>query len=258
MSFFDWVSENTIEPSIRPGPVRIGWMLDKDRAGVVYDDPERVRSAEVNREHAKSAARCPAVINVESRYFQVKCPFDMRLRLKRDENGRMGVVNLLGEKSPVRSKKLRDLITVVDEREWRYPDRPTVQIVTPYLFLADEPVWMSQLPPFFHYNKTPWPGVLFCGRLPIHIWPRQLVFAFEWVEHDKDLILNRGEPWFYAHFETLPQERPVQLLEAQETPELREYLEQISGVVSLVNQTWSLFKTAEKRRPTKIFSPRER
>ncbi|MEO1328086.1 MAG: hypothetical protein AAFW46_00325 [Pseudomonadota bacterium] len=258
MAFYDWVSENAVDPGVRPGPVKIGWLLDSDRGGVVFDDPERVRSVELNRDHAKSASRCPAVINVESRYFQVKCPFDMRLKLKRGEDGKYGLANLLGDKSPVRPKKLRELLTVVSEAEWRLPDRPTIQILTPYIFVSDEPVYMSQLPPFFHFQKTPWPGTLFCGRVPIHVWPRQLVWAFEWVDIERELVLTRGEPWFYVQFETLPQERPVQLIEAEETPELRAYLDQITGAVNYVNQTFSLFKTAEKRRPTRLVSPRER
>lgn len=258
MSFFDWVSENVVEPGVRPGPVKVGWLLEREKGGVLFEDPERVRSVEQNRDHAKSASRCPAVLNIESRYFQVKCPYDLRLRFTRDKDGRPGLVNALGDRSPVRGKKLREVLNLVDESEWRYPDRPTLQILTPYVFLADEPVYLNQLPPFFHHFKEPWPGTLFCGRFPAHIWPRQMVWAFEWTDTSADLVLNRGEPWFYVMFETLPQDRPVQLLEAEETPELRAYLNEISGAVNYVGQTFSLFKTAESRRPERLFSPRVR
>ena len=89
-------------------------------------------------------------------------------------------------------------------------------------------------------------------------WPRPLMWAFEWHDLSKDLVLSRGDPWFYVGFETVPPDRPVTLVEAELTPELREYTEQISGVVGFVNQTFSLFKTAEKRRPKSLLKPLER
>ena len=240
------------------GTVRVGWLLDEAKSGVVFFPPERVRSAEMNRAHAKSASRCPAVLNLESRYFVVRCPFDLHLQFARDKDGKPGVKNALGEASPVRPNKLHKHITVVNETEWRYPERPTLQIQLPYLFIADEPVYLSQVPPFMHYQKEPWPGTLFGGRYPINLWPRPLMWAFEWHEPNKDLKLNRGEPMFYCLFETEPQDRPVQVIEAARTPELDEYLEMVSGAVAYVNQTFSLFKAAEARRPARLVSPKVR
>ncbi|MEM8793190.1 MAG: hypothetical protein AAGE80_16335 [Pseudomonadota bacterium] len=240
------------------GPVRVGWLLTEAKGGVIYDAPSRVRSAEANKKHAKSASRCPAVVNLESRYFEVKCPLDLHLRFARDKDGKPGLKNMLSDASPVRSKKLANLLHVTNEAEWRYPDRPTIQLMLPYIFISDELVFMSQVPPFNHYSKDPWPGTLFGGRFPINIWPRPLMWAFEWHDINKDLILSRGEPLFYCLFETMPQDRPVQLVEAERTPELDEYLEHISGAVNFVNQTFQLFKTAEERRPAKLVKPRER
>ena len=122
-------------------------------------------------------------------------------------------------------------------------------MVLPYVFIADEPVYLSQIAPFMHYRAEPWPGTLFGGRFPIDVWPRPLRWAFEWHDTRKELRLSRGEPLFYCQFETVPQDRPVQLIEAARTPELDAYLEHIAGVVNFVNQTFSLFKTAEERRP---------
>ncbi|MEM8841999.1 MAG: hypothetical protein AAGD47_09515 [Pseudomonadota bacterium] len=240
------------------GPVRVGWLLNEEAGGVIYDAPSRVRSAEMNKRHAKSASRCPAVINLESRYFEVKCPFDMELQFVRDKEGKPGLRNVLSDASPVRSKKLGSLLHVTSEVEWRYPDRPTIQLSLPYIFIADEPVYMSQVPPFMHYRTDPWPGTLFGGRFPINIWPRPLMWAFEWHDTSRHLVLSRGEPRFYLLFETVPQERPVQLVEAERTPELEAYIQHISGAVNFVNQTFSLFKAAEERRPRKLVTPRSR
>jgi hypothetical protein len=240
------------------GPVTVGWFLDQTEATIIFDPPTRVRSVDMNRTHAKSASRCPAVINMESRYFEVKCPYDIHLQFTRDDKGQAVLKNLLGEKSPVRPKKLRELVYLVGEAEWRHKDRPTVQLDLPYIFISDEPVYLSQIAPFMHYTKQPMPGTIFGGRFPINVWPRRLLWAFEWHEIDKPLILKRGEPLFYVLLETTPQERAVQLVEATVTPDLRKYLDMISSTVNYVNQTFSLFKAAEERRPSKLVVPIER
>jgi hypothetical protein len=248
--------ENTRTDGVGTGPVTVGWLNTEPKAAVLYDPPTRVRSVDMNRTHAKSASRCPAVINLESRYFEIKCPFDMQLGFVRDDKGKPGLKNMLGEASPIRGNKLRELLTLVDESEWRYKDRPTLQLRLPYVFICDEPVYMSQIAPFMHYQPQPWPGTIFGGRFPINVWPRPLMWAFEWHDIKRPLILKRGDPLFYVTFETLPQERGVQMVEADNTPELAQYLEMISGAVNYVNQTFGLFKAAEERRPQKLVTPK--
>ncbi len=252
------ITHSLPEEGPRSGPVRIGWFLTEERGGVIYDAPARVRSAEPRRRHAKSAARCPAILNLESRFFEVKCPFDLRLAFVRGKDGKPGLRNLLGSKSPVRANKLSALLHMVDETEWRFPDRPTIQMSLPYVFIADEPVYMSQVAPFMHYRAEPWPGTIFGGRYPIDVWPRPPMWAFEWHDIEKELRLTRGEPLFYCQFETVPQDRAVQLVEAERTPELEAYLEHISGAVNYVSQSFSLFRTAEERRPKKLVAPKSR
>lgn len=238
------------------GPVQVGWLTADEKASIVYFQPERFRSAETSKTHAKSASRCPAIVNMESRYFVVRCPFDLHLRFARSKEGKAGVRNMLGDASPVRKSKLNDLIHVTNEVEWRYPDRPTVQVSLPYIFIADEPVHMTQVDAFMDYRKDQLPGTIFGGRFPINIWPRPLMWAFEWRDTSRDIILKRGEPWFYVTFETQNPDRPIQMVEAERTPELKSYMEQISGAVNYVNQTFSLFKEAEKRRPAKLLTPK--
>ena len=115
-----------------------------------------------------------------------------------------------------------------------------MQVITPYLFLADEPVWLTQLPPMHAYLPTPWPGLLICGRFPIDVWPRTLMWAFEWHDTTKDLVLKRGEPWFTARLETMDPSRKTRLIKTKLTPELEEYLQGLDGVSNYVRGTFSL------------------
>lgn len=242
----------------KSGPLTVGWFLTSDKNAILYDAPERLVSRPPNRGHAKSAARCPAVVQMESRYFVVKCPFDLHLGFARDDKGKAVLVNRLGAASPVRPSKLNELLTMVNEAEWRFPDRPTIQLGLPYCFVSDEPAYITQIGAFAHYRPDPLPGTIFGGRFPIDIWPRPLMWAFEWHDIKKDIVLKRGEPLFYVQFEGDGADRPVQLVETEKTPELTAYLEKISGVVNYVNQTFSLFKAAEDIRPHRLVVPKGR
>jgi hypothetical protein len=252
------ISVDGPEGGAKAGPVTIGWFLTSDKGAVLYDAPERLVSRGVQKAHAKSAARCPAVIQMESRYFVVNCPYDIHIGFKREENGRAVLVNRAGAASPVRGSKLNEVLTLVNEAEWRYSDRPTVQLSLPYCFIADEPVYLTQLGCFAHYRADPLPGTIFGGRFPVHVWPRPLMWAFEWHDIAKDIVLRRGEPLFYCQFEADGPERPVQMVEAERTVELAAYLEKLSGVVNYVNQTFSLFKAAEAVRPARLLTPKRR
>ena len=242
----------------KSGSLTVGWFLTSDKGAVMYDPPERIMFRQTNKAHAKSASRCPAVIQLESRYFMVKCPFDLHIGFKRDDKGKPVLVNRAGTASPVRGNKLGDLLTLVNEAEWRYPDRPTVQLMLPYCFIADEMCYITQLGTFAHYRKDPLPGTIFGGRFPLNVWPRPLMWAFEWHEPEKDIILKRGEPLFYCQFEGDDPSRAVQVVEAERTPELEAYMEKIGGVGNYVNQTFGLFKAAEAMRPARLLKPKTR
>lgn len=247
--------ENTVGTQTGTGAVVVGWFLNEAKGGVIYQPPERVRSTEVNRKHAKSASRCPAVINLESRYFLIRCPFDINIGFFRDDKGKPAMRNLSGEASAIRGSKLGEKLHMTNEVEWRHKDVPTIQLSLPYVFVADEPVYLSQVSPFMHYVKDPLPGTIFGGRFPINVWPRPLMWAFEWWDPSKPIRIGRGEPLFYAGFETLPQDRGVAVHETEVTPELQTYMEHISGAVNYVNQTFSLFEAAERVRPETLVRP---
>lgn len=237
------------------GPVTVGWLLTEQKGGIIYYPPERVRSVDLNRKHAKSASRCPAVINLESRYFVIRCPFDINIGFARDDKGKPVLRNLSGEASAIRASKLGEKLHLTTEAEWRHADVPTIQLALPYVFIADEPVYMSQVSPFMHYSRDPLPGTIFGGRFPINVWPRPLMWAFEWHDTTKPIRISRGDPLFYATFETMPQDRGVAVVETEVTQDLRDYMELISGAVNYVNQTFSLFEAAEARRPATLVRP---
>ncbi|NBQ51788.1 MAG: hypothetical protein EBY40_13870, partial [Marivivens sp.] len=198
------------------------------------------------------------VINMESRYFVFRAPFDLHLQFVRDKDGKAGLRNLNGDLSPVRANKISQHLHVTSENEWRHPNVPTIQLSLPYVLVADEPVYVTQLAPFMHYQKDPWPGTIFGGRFPINVWPRPLMWAFEWHDTSKPLKINRGDPLFYVMFEAATPDRSVALVETELTKELADYVDFVSGAVNFVNQTFSLFERAEEVRPDTLIKPVKR
>lgn len=135
------------QKNIGEGPIQVGWFLTEDKSAILFEAPYRMHSQSQTK-HAKSASRCPAVLQLESRYFVINCPFDFHLRFVRDAQGKPTLVNVLGDQSPVRTNKLRELLTLVNENEWQTPQIPILQLKLPYCFIADEVVYLTQFDGF--------------------------------------------------------------------------------------------------------------
>jgi hypothetical protein len=234
----------------------VGWLLQAERTSVIWDAPKPFRPDTEKNPIAKSVAQCPAVLDFDRRYFVVNCPIDLHLRLS-NNNGELGITNMLFDKSPIRPEALAQMVVFQPQPEWRHPNRPVLQMMTSYVFVSDDPVYINQYPPFLTYSATPRPGVQINGRFPIDIWPRALQWAFEWHDMSKDLVLKRGEPLFYVQFEGPDPSASVRLIEAKRTPELMSHIDSITGVTEYVSQTYSLFKNARERRPGRLLFPKD-
>jgi hypothetical protein len=232
-----------------------GWLLNTEASSVIWDTPRPVR-VDSGSEDPRSVGQCPAVLDFNRRHIAINCPIDVHLRLSLTAAG-MDITNVLADKSPIRADALQRWIVFQPRHEWRHPQRPVLQLLTTYVFVSDDPLYINQYPPILHYTGDTRPGVQISGRFPIDVWPRALMWAFEWHDTSKDLILKRGEPLFYVRFEGPDPAAPVRLIEAKKTPELDSYLASITGVSEVVGQTFSLFKTARERRPARLLFPKD-
>lgn len=233
----------------------VGWLFNTEKSSIIWDSPKPVR-IESQSSDPRSVGQCPSVLDFDRRHFVINCPIDVHLRLNLTPAG-MDVTNVLADKSPIRSEALQRWIVFQPRHEWRHPQRPVVQMLTSYVFVSDDPVYINQLPPILHYPAERKPGIQINGRFPIDVWPRALMWAFEWHDTTKDLILRRGEPLFYVRFEGPDPAAPVRVIEAMKTLELESYMASITGVTEIVGQTYSLFKTARERRPARLLFPKE-
>lgn len=232
-----------------------GWLLNGEQATIIWDSPKPVRIGSQSSD-PRSVGQCPSVLDFDRRHIAINCPIDVHLRINLTATG-MDITNVLADKSPIRSEALQRRIIFQPRHEWRHPDRPVLQMLTPFTFLSDDVVYINQYPPILDYLGDTRPGNQISGRFPIHIWPRALMWAFEWHDTSKDLVLRRGDPLFYVRFEGPEPAARVRLVEAMTTPEIESFMASITGVTELVGQTYSLFKTAQERRPKRLLFPRD-
>lgn len=231
-----------------------GWLLNSDNASIIWDTPRPVRMESASSD-PRSVGQCPSVLDFDRKHFVINCPIDVHLRVNLTPAG-IDITNVLADKSPIRSDALQRWIVFQPRHEWRNPNRPVLQLLTAFVFVSDDPLYINQYPPIFHYTGDRRPGIQISGRFPIDIWPRALMWAFEWHDTSKDLILKRGEPLFYVRFEGPDPSAPVRLVEATKTPELETFMNSITGVSEIVGQTYSLFKNARERRPATLLVPK--
>ena len=82
-----------------------------------------------------------------------------------------------------------------------------------------------------------------------------MMWAFEWHDTKKPLVIARGAPWFYLRFETQDPSRHVRLVPSEVTPEVQAFIDSIGGVTNYVNRTFALFDRARQRRPKQLVFP---
>ena len=186
------------------------------------------------------------------RNIVVPCPVELNIRFSDNADGKVNCINGEGAQSSVRSKALNQMIAIMARNEWRHSDCPMIQIVTPYVFLADALTWLNQVPPFLDYAKPSLPDAQTGGRFPVHIWPRQLIWAFEWHGITQPLVIRCGRLRFNPRFETLDPSRSPHLVDAEFTPEVKAYTDGLSGVTNYVGRSFSLSSRASCQRPARL------
>ena len=233
--------------------LEVGWVLDPVKSSFIWDDPRPVKLPKLDRPSAKAVTACPAVLQHEARLFEIPCPIDVSFSAV-VEGGQVHFRNNDGDASAINNEYLQNLLVLSPPDQWRHPRRPIIQLHTPYRFISDEECFINELPPFHDYKADRWPGVVIGGRFQLDVWPRKLMWAFEWHDLSKPVVLKRGEPWFYVRFEPMDPARSCRVVKAAWTEELTEYVHGMEEVTNYVNKTLSVFKTARARRPKTLLS----
>lgn len=255
--FADGQGARNAERSGAKRTVTVGWLVRAQQTSVIFAPPKLFSRDDPKAGSAKSVQNCPAAIDFDRRHFVIPAPIDVKLHFSRQANGQLSLQDADGDQSAISQNGLQQLLKLHPQNEWRHPERPLIQFLSPYIFIADDPCYIVQTAPYLHYFSEPRPGVQMGGRFPIHIWPRPVSWGFEWHDVSRPLILKRGEPWFYVRFETENPSARVRLVEQEATPELEKYISDISDVSKFVSRTYSLFSEAQRLRPAQLVSAKK-
>lgn len=231
-------------------PVRIGYCLGQAEGGFAFQAPRSVFSTRSKPLGKRAIQNCPAVNGLERQLIEIPSPVSIRMVLTMTDDGPEIDIDPVG--TFVEEEKIGEIISLEPQERWRVANRPVLQIRLPFFFVTDEAAMMSLLPPFLAPAMRKWPGTMVASRFPLTIWPRDLVWAFEWDRPGEELVLRQGEPIAYALCEfDNPNKRP-ELVEAALTETLAEWREGMEGLDNFVEDVEEIWRGAPARRPARL------
>ena len=227
-------------------PVEIGWHPDSDEAALAFFPPEPLGPE-------SAGALGPGGAGLARRLLQIRCPYDLRLRVSPAGPAQ---VRRIDEPGALSDGAFQGLVSLLEASAQRSPAHPVVQISLNFCLLSEERCALALLPPFLWPGMRDWPGTLVAGRFALRAWPRALNAALEWQERGRDWVLRRGDPLAYLSiaFDD-PRKVPVPV-EAATTPAFLRQYRRISGVVQYGRGVGAMFAEAEHRRPARLFEPK--
>ena len=131
--------------------INVGWFIeDTHKAKFVFNEPFPVKKNRKIPLSKRAVQACPAINHFEKRYFQVNFPYDLRLRYEFEHEKHN--LYVIPENTRIDDDLIPQNVVLMPPKFWRDENFPTIQIMCPYVFVSDEEVFMSQLPPFLDYK----------------------------------------------------------------------------------------------------------
>jgi hypothetical protein len=130
-------------------------------------------------------------------------------------------------------------------REDNMTSGPIYKTNLSYIFFSDEPVNVSFTPPYFHKPGFTKSASVIPGEFDVGQWFRSYVFEFQTWSDKVELVLEVGEPLFYAEFKT---DRPIVLHRFSFTDTLEKYSNSMVDSTRLFGRGQSLQSRYERAR----------
>ena len=129
---------------VKTEKIKVGWLIDESvKATFIYYEPIRVKQERSIPLSKRAVQACPAINQLERRYFEIKFPFDITLGYEKKNNNHN--LYVLEDKTRIDHELINQFIFLMRPELWRDPNKPTIQIRCPYVFLSDKKVYMNQL-----------------------------------------------------------------------------------------------------------------
>lgn len=235
------------------GPVHdLGWRNSSPQAALAFLPPVLLSDFDPPDPGLLAAA---GLGGVAEQIVVVRASFNLHLRFTKPGAPRQGFVRV-GEPGGLSDQAFRALVTPIKPTAQRQPDVPALQLSLNLIMVTEAPLALHLAPPFLSPEYRRWPGPLVSGRFPLRSWPRPLNAVLEWQDREREWRLRRGDPiaylWVQYHD---PSARP-RLVEAATTPALKRHLARVDNVSAFGRNVGPMFEEAERRRPTRLLTPK--
>ena len=215
---------------------KIGWCFDKDEGVAVYQSPIPLSKLITLRKNKMGAgvSHCPGTNDFNSRTFTILSPYTFRIRAQANSNGQLDFFPVYPD-TEATEQVIKNEISFQPRSLWRDEKYPILQLSLPYVFFANETVYINQLEPNRFNGDKSWS--LIQGRFDISTWQRPINWAIEWTNTNKDIFIKKGEPLCQVIFETLSPKNTISLIKVERNDELERAIKRTSGVINKIRNT---------------------
>lgn len=236
--------------------ISIGWCIASDRFAIAFDAPSALIPPKDPSNNKKGYLSCPAVRQFSEGLFQVASPFSLKLRLIESDSG-PAIVPVYPFTS-LTEDIINQLVQIEPQSTWGNRNCAVIQIPSPYVFIADEPVIVEQSnPDLTIQSRMNWRVIP--GRFDIYSWQRPLNWAFEWDFSCGDFEIRAGEAQYNIRF--LPRNYPfgnfsIKLIKLAFDKEIKSRLDLTRDIAKIRRGTAQLFSKSASLREKMDFLPK--
>ena len=215
--------------------IKIGWCFDRDEGVAIYKSPLPLSKLITSNRNIMGAgvSHCPGVNDFNSRTFSILSPYTFRIRAEKINN-QLNFFPVFPD-TEASEEVIKNEISFQPRKLWRDEKYPILQLSLPYVFFANESVYINQIEPNRFTNEKNWS--LIQGRYDIASWQRPINWAIEWTNTDKDIFVKKGDPLCQVIFETLSPKNSIELIKIDRNDELQRAIKRTLGVVNKIRNT---------------------
>lgn len=215
--------------------IKIGWCFDRDEGVAVYKPPISVSKLITERKNKMGAgvSHCPGTLDLNSRNFTILSPYTFRIRAQK-VNNQLNFFPVYPD-TEASEEVIKNEISFQPRKLWRDERYPILQLSLPYVFFANESVYINQLEPNRFIGEKNWS--LIQGRFDIASWQRPINWAIEWTNTDKDIFIKKGDPLCQVVFETQSPKSSLNLIQVERNDELERAIKRTLGVANKMRNT---------------------
>lgn len=140
------------------------------------------------RNEEQTFTKCPAYLEWAKKTWVVEFPTDLEIR-----------VDLTNKNIGLSNNNWEPCIGLQGEELWEKTMKPCFQLTTGFLFWTESKnIWLQVTGP----QESVWRNNFRTieGQYPISVWTRSTNLAFQMEEHQRPILLKRGDPIMYVSF----------------------------------------------------------